>query len=92
MASNADMFGLFVHGRIMIRVMLHCSNILHKFDILNVSGLPACIAKKIFFQVQMKRSAMLIQFISAGVYWMLDCFSVMKFPMSLDVSLSIFWR
>ena len=60
MASKEDKFWLVVYGRIMFRVISHCSNIFHQFDILNVSGVPVLIAKKLLFQVQMQRSAMLV--------------------------------
>ena len=46
MDSKSDRFRLVVHGRIMFRVMSHCSNIFHQFEILNVSGMPDFIAKK----------------------------------------------
>ena len=44
--SKADRFRLVVHGRIMLKVMSHCSNILHQFYILNVYGVPDFISKK----------------------------------------------
>ena len=46
MDSKEDKFWLVVYGRIMFRVMSHCSNIFHQFEILNVSGMPDFIAKK----------------------------------------------
>ena len=87
MGSKYYMLWLVLHDCIMCRVMSHCSNILHQFDILNVFGVHAFIARKWFFRVQMQVSAMLVRYISDGVYWIIDCFSVMKLSMSLDVSL-----
>ena len=71
--SKADRLWLVVHGRIMFKVISHCSNILQQFEILNEFCVPAFISKKRFFQVQMQRSAMLVQCMSDGVYWMIAC-------------------
>ena len=90
-ASKAERFGLVLHGRIMLRVMSHFSNIFHQFDILNVSVVPDFINKKWCFGVQMQRSAMLVRCMSDGVYWMLAFFSMMKSSISLDVSLYNLW-
>ena len=87
-ASKAERFGLVVHGRIMFRVISHCSNILHQFDIRKFAGVAALIASNWFFQIRMQRSAVLVRCMSAGVYWIKACCSVMKFSTSLDVSLS----
>lgn len=46
MASNAERRGLVVQGRIMLRVMSHCSVILHQFAILKEEGVPARVAVK----------------------------------------------
>ena len=45
-ALNAESNGLVVQGRIMFRVMSHCSVILHQLDILKVDGAPALVAVK----------------------------------------------
>ena len=45
-ASKAERRGLVVQGRIMLRVMLHCSVILHQFAILKEDGVPARVAMK----------------------------------------------
>ena len=54
-ASNADRRGLRVHGRIMFKVMSHCSVILHQFSIQTEWGAPALTAVKWFFHVQQHR-------------------------------------
>ena len=88
MASKAESRGLVVQGRIILRVMSHCSVILHQFAILKEDGVPARVAVKWFFHVRTARSARFVRCMSAGVYCILVCCSVMNSSTSCDVSLS----
>ena len=65
---NADIRGLRVHGRIVFKVMSHCSVNLHQFAVRKEGGAPALTAVKWFFHVQQYRSAMVVRWMTAGVY------------------------
>ena len=88
-ASNAERWGLRVHGSIIFKVMSQCSVILHQFAMQKEGGSPYLTAVKWFFRVRQLRSAMLMQRMSAGVYWTLDFCSSIKFSTSFEVSFSI---
>ena len=45
MATKSDRFRSVVHGRIIFKLMSHCSIILTQFEILNESGVPDFISK-----------------------------------------------
>ena len=66
-ASNAERRGLRVHGRIMFKLMSHCSVILHHFAMRKKGGAPALIAVKWFFHVQ-HFLAILVRWVPASVY------------------------
>ena len=46
MDSKSYRLGLVVHGIIIFKVMSHCFNLLHQFNILNEYSVPDFIAKK----------------------------------------------
>ena len=74
----------------MFIVMSHCSKILHQFSILNISGVPILLLKTIIPGA----NATFCNVGTMHVRWsVLDArfFSVMKFSMSLDISLSNLW-
>ena len=88
-ASNAERRGFRVHGRSIFKVIFCCYIMWYQLAMQKDGGVPALMAVNCFSHVMIHCSEILVQWMSAGVYWTLACCSAMKSSTSFEVSLFI---